>query len=149
MYRPRVTTRSSDAERLLTTLARFNRWATRSAQVEHDIVIARLLSLVDELQPVRISTLAAADHTTQPTMTAHVRRLEDTGLLRREADPSDARASLISLSEAGTRALTDIRTARTAALLPHLDALTDADVATLTAAADVLDRILGRSAASA
>src|SRR3954465_2202661 len=50
--------------------------------------------------PRRITDLAAAEAVAQPTVTTLVGRLERDGLVRRAADPADARAVLVHLTTA-------------------------------------------------
>lgn len=131
------------SEQLLSAVARLNRWATARALASFDVPGAqlRLLSLIDQLGPVRTADLAAADQTSQPAVTGLLRRLATAGWTERVPDPHDARASLISLSPAGRAQLQQARTARARALLPVLDALDPADRAVLASAADLLDRL--------
>jgi DNA-binding MarR family transcriptional regulator len=127
---------------LLRATARLNRWATRHASFDVPYAQARLLALLDELGPSRVSLLAEADHSSQPTLTAQVQRLEAAGWARREPDPDDARASLISLTEAGRAALEGVRQARYAVLAPVLEQLSARDRARLRTAVDVLEEVL-------
>jgi DNA-binding MarR family transcriptional regulator len=84
---------------------------------------ARVLALVDDLGTARVTTLAAADHCSQPSMTAQVQRLEADGLVTRTPDPADARATLVGLTADGAAVLARLRRARGAALAPVLDAV--------------------------
>lgn len=127
---------------LLRATARLNRWATRHASFDVPYAQARLLALLDELGPSRVSLLAEADHSSQPTLTAQVQRLEAAGWARREPDPDDARASLISLTDAGRAALEGVRQARYAVLAPVLEQLSARDRARLRTAVDVLEEVL-------
>lgn len=119
-------------------LARLNRWATSQARLQIPFAQARLLSLIDLLGPARISDLAAADHCSQPTMTAQLHRVAEAGWLQRTPDPHDARATLIDLTERGARALDEIRKARREVIAPQIAALPAADRARLAAAVSVL-----------
>jgi DNA-binding MarR family transcriptional regulator len=75
-------------------------------------------------------------------MTIQVRRLEDAGLVSREADPADARAVLISITAKGTAALAQVRADRGAVIDPYLERLDPADRQTLTDAVRVMRSIL-------
>ncbi|WP_230209179.1 MarR family winged helix-turn-helix transcriptional regulator [Nostocoides sp. HKS02] len=130
---------------LLRAAARLTRWASRHASFELPHAQARLLALVDELGPARVSALAQADHTSQPAMTTALQRLEADRLVHRVADPADARASLLSLTPRGRATLERVRAARLAALAPTLDALDDHDIARLRAAIEVMDDLLVRA----
>jgi DNA-binding MarR family transcriptional regulator len=102
----------------------------------------RLLGRLDELGPTRISDLAKADRCSQPTMSALVQRQEENGWVRREADPADSRASLISLTDAGRGELDRARHEAGEAIATRLRQLPSSDVATLEAAVTVMHSIL-------
>ncbi|QGN57234.1 MarR family transcriptional regulator [Nostocoides sp. HKS02] len=145
MYSWRVIERQAVGNDLLRAAARLTRWASRHASFELPHAQARLLALVDELGPARVSALAQADHTSQPAMTTALQRLEADRLVHRVADPADARASLLSLTPRGRATLERVRAARLAALAPTLDALDDHDIARLRAAIEVMDDLLVRA----
>ena len=127
---------------LLGVIARLHRWASRQAEFDVPPAQARLLAQIDELGPARIGDLAVADHTSQPTMSAQVGRLEQAGWVVRSADPADARVSLISLSPSGARALADVRRARSAVVAPVIARLGPADRERLADAVEVLRDLL-------
>lgn len=64
----------------------------------------RVLSLVDEHGPTGIGRL-----TSQPTMSGAVATLVERGWVTKEPDPSDARATRVTLTDAGRRALAVVR----------------------------------------
>jgi DNA-binding MarR family transcriptional regulator len=109
------------ADDLLRSAARLSRWASRHADLGMPFAQARVLALVEDLGPARVTTLAAADDCSQPSMTAQVHRLEADGLVTRAPDPADARATLVGLTADGAAALARIRRARGTALRPVLD----------------------------
>lgn len=127
---------------LLSVAARVTRWATFLADFPITSAQARLLALVDVVGPARISALARADHCSQPTMTAQVQKLEEHGWVTRQADPSDARAVLVSLSPAGARLLGEVRDARVASVAPTLAALSADQVRRLREAVTTLEEVL-------
>ena len=127
---------------LLSVVARLNRMATQRAQMEMPSAQARLLAQVEEQGPARISALASADHCSQPTMTAQVQRLEAEGWVRRETDPADARAVLVTITATGRAALHQARNRRAEVVAPCLAALDDPDRAVLADAVDILRRLL-------
>ena len=102
----------------------------------------RLMGRLDELGPTRISELAKADRCSQPTMSTLVQRQEDNGWVRREPDPADSRASLISLTPAGRAELDRARHEAGLAIAGRLRQLPPADVETLQAAVTVMRQIL-------
>ena len=127
---------------LLGVVARLNRLATQRTPLPLPWAQARLLSTIEDQGSARISDLAALDHSSQPTMTMQVRRLEDAGLVTRTADPDDRRAVLIRITPQGSRTLTRVRADRAAVIDPHLARLDQADRETLAAAVEVLRRLL-------
>jgi DNA-binding MarR family transcriptional regulator len=145
LTRPRV-----DAERLgsdlLSVVARLNRLATQRAGLEVPYAQVRLLAQVEELGPARISTLAAADHCSQPTMTTQVQRLETEGWVTREADPADARAVLVTITDAGAEALREARARRADVVAPHVAALSHGERDTLADAVEIIRRLLAEAA---
>jgi DNA-binding MarR family transcriptional regulator len=130
---------------LLRAAARLTRWASRHASFDVPYAQARLLALLDELGPSRVSVLAEADHSSQPSMTVALQRLEAQGWAQRVPDPADARASLLSLTPRGRSALEQVREARLAVLSPALDALDARSIARLRDAIEVMDDLLARA----
>ena len=93
---------------LLTFAARLVRVVGR--QVSGDSPAAlRLLSQLDELGASTITDLAKADRTSQPTISAAVRGLEEDGLVARGAHPEDARSTLLTLTDRGRTVLAAAR----------------------------------------
>jgi DNA-binding MarR family transcriptional regulator len=99
--------------------ARFVRALRRS----HDAPAgARVLSLLDEHGPLGITQLAKLDRCSQPTMSAAVAQLVDTGLVAKEPNPLDARGSVISLTGAGRDELAANRNAWASTVIERLKA---------------------------
>jgi DNA-binding MarR family transcriptional regulator len=130
---------------LLRAAARLSRWASRHASFDVPFAQARLLALLDELGPSRISALAVADHSSQPTTTTQIQRIEAAGWVERHDDPDDARATLISLTDAGLEALNSVRAARLAVLAPTFEQLDDAALDRVRIAVDVINDVLAAS----
>jgi DNA-binding MarR family transcriptional regulator len=110
------------AELVLYT-GRLVRAVTRqSAGLAVDVPTAqlRLLSQVDELGPVTIGALAAADRCSQPTMSAGVQALCERGWADKSPNPADARSSLVTLTPAGRTVLTEARRERAAVVAARL-----------------------------
>lgn len=144
-----VTDRDELGNSVLRSAARLTRWASRNATFDVPMAQTRLLALVEELEPARISSLAAADHTSQPTMSIQVQRLEAEGWTKRVPDPADARASLVSLTAVGRAALGRARQARLEALSPAFDQLDAEAISRLELAVAALDDLLARAASTA
>jgi DNA-binding MarR family transcriptional regulator len=100
-------------------------------------VLARLL----EAGSATPSDLAALEHVAAPSMTRTVKCLEDAGYVTRATHPSDGRAILVTLSEAGHDVIRETRRRRTVWLAQRLDTLTPDELSTLAAASDILRRI--------
>lgn len=143
MNAPATESRAAETgSRLLSAVARLNRWATRQAVFDTPPAQARLLALISEVGPARIGELAVADHSSQPTMTIQVQRLEAAGFVQRRSDPSDARVALIEITPAGSAALEEVRRARRVALAPALDELSDDELAAIEKTIDAINRMV-------
>jgi DNA-binding MarR family transcriptional regulator len=92
--------------------------------------------------PRRITELADLEGHAQPTMTLLVKRLEARGWVARRRDPADRRVVLVSLTDAGTAALEDVRAAYRTVLRDHLTAMSDAQIAALLTATEALETLL-------
>jgi DNA-binding MarR family transcriptional regulator len=92
--------------------------------------------------PRRITELADLEGHAQPTMTLLVKRLEERGWVARRRDPADRRVVLVSLTDAGTAALDDVRAAYRTVLRDRLAAMSDEQVAALLTATAALETLL-------
>jgi len=97
---------------------------------------------------VTIGQLAQAEQVSAPTMTRLVVGLERDGLVRREDDAHDGRVVWLKATAKGTRILHGGRRRRVQALAADLATLDPSERETLAAAADILERMLGRPGAS-
>jgi DNA-binding MarR family transcriptional regulator len=104
---------------------------------------AAVLSALSE-QPRRITELAARESVTQPGITLLVNRLQERGWVRREGDPGDRRAVLVTLTPDGHDALDRLRSEYRALLHEEMATLPDQDVQTLADAIEILDRLIER-----
>jgi DNA-binding MarR family transcriptional regulator len=102
----------------------------------------RLLSQVDELGPVTIGALAAADRCSQPTMSAGVAALCERGWAAKTPNPQDARSSLVTLTDAGRSVLVQARRERAAVVADRLRADPRHDERDLATAVAVLRGLL-------
>jgi DNA-binding MarR family transcriptional regulator len=89
----------------------------------------------------RLTELAAAEGVSQPSMTTLVARLCAQGLVRRDGDPSDGRAVVLSLTPAGADLLAQRRATRTARLAPYLGRLSPDDLRSIAAAMPAFARL--------
>ena len=103
---------------------------------------ALLLGHIRKHPGVGVSALADAERTSKPTMSAHIKRLEAAGLLARAGDAEDGRRSGLTVTPSGAKKLEIIRRERNDWLAARLARLSDADRATLEAAAEPLLRLV-------
>ena len=120
------------------TQVRLHERLLRSAGVRLDRAGAALLSKLstggDSLRVTDLAELLGVD---APTVTRKVQQLERDGLVVRQADPDDRRATRIRLTSTGRRTLEHVRRARRAWLDQMLEGWNDEELSTL---ADLLGR---------
>ncbi len=128
-------------EALVSTAARVVRWAPKG---ESDLSLSatRILARLSDTGPRRISDLAAAEKSSQPTITNHVKRLESAGLVGRASDPTDARAWMIDLTPRGHERLAQLRRTMGTNVEPYLAQISDEDRAALARGIDVMRRLM-------
>ena len=100
------------------------------------------LGTIDRHGPLTPSELADVERIKRPTATRIAAALERDGLIVRAPDPSDGRASLLSISPRGRDLMRRLRKRKNAYLSRRLRDLDDADVEALDRAAEVLERML-------
>jgi DNA-binding MarR family transcriptional regulator len=83
--------------------------------------------------PRRPGTLAELAHADPSTISRQVAELVRRGLVRREPDPSDGRASLLAITDAGRDACERLRKLRRELLAAALAGWSDTDLGTLSA----------------
>jgi DNA-binding MarR family transcriptional regulator len=96
------------------------------------------LATIERNGPSRLTVLAAREGVTQPAMTQLISRLEDSGLVRREADPADGRVVLVALTDEGRASLAKRRADRADRLAVVLAQLSAEHRAALAAALPAL-----------
>jgi len=117
---------------------RLTRVAARAAGGTESPALWRTLSVLRSNGPMRLGALAESSRVSQPTATNLVATLAERGWVHRSADPTDARASLIEVSDAGLAALNAWRDELTTALMPLFDDLSVDEVETLRRAVGIL-----------
>lgn len=100
------------------------------------------LASIDYLGSVSLKELAELERVQPPTLTKIVARLEEAGLVRRDADSEDRRVSRVSLTREGKQFIQRARTRKDAYLTRRLGKLGARDVDALAAAVDALERLL-------
>ncbi|HEY6566203.1 MAG TPA: MarR family transcriptional regulator [Actinomycetota bacterium] len=101
-----------------------------------------VLSVLVFAGPKRIGELAAAEQVEPPTMSRLVDGLQDDGYVQRGPDPDDARAVVVSATDAGSVALIEGRDRRVRAFASLLRALPQRELTALSRGVDVLERTL-------
>lgn len=95
----------------------------RSLRRRHDVPAhGRVLSILDELGPQGVTALAIADRCSQPTMSAAVAQLVESGLVSKEPNPVDARGSVVALTDEGRAELQAYRSTYAATVAERLEA---------------------------
>ncbi len=130
------------AARLRLAVGRLHRRIRIDGQKSVPPLQLSVLVSVEQHGPLRLSELARVEGVSAPTMSRVLAALDDRGLVSRTADPADARCARITLSEAGQRALDEVRSRRTALLARRLDRLNEAQRAALVAALPAMEMLL-------
>jgi DNA-binding MarR family transcriptional regulator len=135
----------SDVQALATGLDRLTLWLRRQIPpVVSSTTITALDRLVTE-GPLRVSDLAAREAISQPGVTVLVNRMAEAGYAERVPDPTDRRAALVRITEAGRAVLADRNAARAQVLSGRLAELSDEDQELISAALPALERLVGAS----
>ena len=115
-----------------------------SDQAALSLTAARALGRLNEEGPIRLTTLAAAEGISQPSMTQLIQRLQRQGLATRINDPEDGRVALVNITNAGRAVMDDRRRDRRDRLAELLKGVSPEDEAALTLAANVALPIIRR-----
>ncbi|HET6739047.1 MAG TPA: MarR family transcriptional regulator, partial [Kribbella sp.] len=131
-----------DVDRLTTVIEDFNTIFIRLPSVRRlNFSALSVLHTLDRNGPLRLTGLLATEQLKQPALTSLVANLEQDGLLQRRQDPSDGRASLISLTRTGRDLVRSRHANRVAKLTALVDRLTPEELAVLAGSVDVLHRL--------
>jgi DNA-binding MarR family transcriptional regulator len=139
-----VTEDLTDAElaaRLRLALARLTRRLRQHTPQSLSSSQVSTLASVEELEPVRLSDLAAIEGVSLPTQSRVVAALETHRLLVRKPDPDDGRASQLQITAEGRERLEQLRTERSAFLVERLTTLTGPQRVALVGALDALETL--------
>ncbi|TKK83358.1 MarR family transcriptional regulator [Kribbella jiaozuonensis] len=113
---------------------------SRTTTVMHPTQFLALMLIADE-QPIRIGEIASRVPCSQPTATTTVAALEQAGLVRREPDPVDGRATAVVLTEVGAATVEASGQQAADELSNLLNRLDDTDRALVLKAGQALSRI--------
>ena len=130
-----------DVTRLRVALARLSRRLRRHELASLTPTQLAALATVGNSGPIRLGDLAAAEGIAPSTLTRLVTALEDSGYVRRDADPNDARASTLAITPRGQDVLERIRIESTLVLAASLQLLTPAQRSALADALPVLEQL--------
>ena len=128
-----------DVTRLRVALARLSRRLRKHELAGLTPTQLAALATVERSGPMRLGDLAAAEGIAPSTLTRLVTALEESGYVRRHADPSDARASTLVITPRGHDTLERLRTESTLVLAASLQLLTPAQRSALADALPVLE----------
>jgi DNA-binding MarR family transcriptional regulator len=137
-----------DVDAFTTAIESFNRFYIRLPVLEK--LPFTTLSVLDTLafngSPMRLTELTRTEQVSQPGITQLVTRLEREGLVERRPDPSDGRAVLVHITEAGRQIGRSRHDDRTRHLAPLIARLTPEQRQAITDALPALTRLaeLGR-----
>jgi DNA-binding MarR family transcriptional regulator len=134
-------TKEPDLEAVAAAVERLSMWLRRQAPVHVSSTTITTLDTLDAGGPLRISDLAERESISQPGMTTLVNRLGKAGLAARVADPTDGRATLVRITDAGRALLAERRAARVQTLLAELRRLSPDDRTALVAALPAVDHL--------
>jgi DNA-binding MarR family transcriptional regulator len=132
-----------DVTRLRVALARLSRRLRRSETTGLTPTQLMALATVERGGPMRLGDLAAQEGIAPSTLTRLVTALEESGYVKRCADPSDARASTLSITPSGKTELDRLRAENTAILTQGIMDLTQEQREVLAAAVPVLEQLAG------
>src|SRR5712692_4067100 len=105
------------------------------------LTAAATLATLERSGPRRLTALAVQEGVTQPAMTQLIARLQDSGLVSREADQQDGRVVQVRLTGQGREMLARRRAVRAERLAAILARISPEDQAALAAALPAIDAL--------
>jgi DNA-binding MarR family transcriptional regulator len=139
----RATTRDPDARLLTDAVTRLRRALRASIRSDYPwetlpMAQVELLQVLGEHSPARVGDLAVRQHLAASTVSGLVGQMIAAGLVARETDRGDRRASVVTLTEAGREQLAAWTRAHELRLEAALSALDDRDQTAVRAALPAL-----------
>jgi DNA-binding MarR family transcriptional regulator len=121
-------------------------WVRRTTpRAEWSLIAGTTLDTLAREGPQRVSDLVAREALTQPGMTNLVARLAAAGLVERGADPTDGRATLVSITAAGRDYLAQRHALRADRVAAQVRRLPAADRRALLAATSALTSLAAQN----
>lgn len=138
---------TSDARQLTEAVTRLRRALRSSIRTDYPwealpMAQVELLQVLAEHSPARTGDLAARQRLAPSTVSTLVGQMMAAGLITREVDPSDRRASVVSLTDAGRAELASWTQAHERRLDAALGALSEKDRTKVRAALPALFRLV-------
>lgn len=122
----------------------FTRATFQASGSELSYVALRVLAALEREPGLRVGELAYREGIAQPSMSQVIKRLVAEGLVAREPSPHDARASDLTITDAGSAAVREYRQASIRELVPVFRDLSPNEIDTLIHAAELLPRLTQR-----
>jgi DNA-binding MarR family transcriptional regulator len=115
----------------------------RNQRVDMSVTLTQISAMATLYKrgPMSAGELAACEKVQPPSMTKVLANLEERGLVRRDAHPTDKRQAIISVTEEGLTLLDSERRSRDAWLSQRLAELTPDERALLRDVVPVLDKL--------
>jgi DNA-binding MarR family transcriptional regulator len=115
----------------------------RNQRVDMSVTLTQIAAMgtLHKRGPMSAGELAACEKVQPPSMTKVLANLEERGLVRRDAHPTDKRQAIISVTDAGRELLDSERRSRDAWLSQQLAKLTSDERALLRDVVPVLDKL--------
>jgi len=114
----------------------------RQAQGDLSLPEASVLKRLDRSGPSSVTELAKAEQISVQSMGTTLGALEARGLVQRQPHPTDGRRSVLSITKAGTRVLSDKHNGRAEQLAKALSAgFSPAELRQLMVAAPLIERL--------
>ncbi|MGH8861348.1 MAG: MarR family transcriptional regulator [Jatrophihabitantaceae bacterium] len=143
MTAAKVTVRSAELASLLRpSLLRLTR-LIRNQRADMSVTLTQISAMATLLKrgPMSAGELASCEKVQPPSMTKVLANLEERGLVRREAHPSDRRQAILSVTDEGRALLESERRSRDAWLAQRLSELSADERAVLRDVIPVLDKL--------
>jgi DNA-binding MarR family transcriptional regulator len=105
------------------------------------LTAAATLATLERSGPSRLTSLAVKEGVSQPAMTQLIARLQESGLVNRDADPTDGRVVQVRLTDEGRAMLARRRAVRAERLAVILARLSPDEQAALSAALPAMDAL--------